>query len=130
MVTTRRARPLILIADDDWMSREIMQSFLENSGYPVLLAASGAEALSLARERLPTLAVVDLRMNDLSGFEVCAALKGEPATAAIKVALISALLRDQERTQAAAVGADDVISKTLDWNAILARVCRLLPPGS
>ncbi len=129
-MTTGRVRPLILIADDDWMNREVLQSFLENAGYPVIIASSGVEALNLARERMPMLAVVDVRMADLSGYDVCVALKQDATTGKIKVVLITALLREQERNRAAQVGADDVVSKTLDWNTILAHICKLLPPGA
>jgi CheY-like chemotaxis protein len=125
-----RARPLILIADDDWMSREVLQSFLESAGYRVIAASNGSDALNLARERQPMLAVVDVRMNDLSGYEVCKTIKQDGATGAMKVMLITALLREQERNSAAKAGADDVISKSFDWNVILAHVCKLLPPGA
>ncbi len=129
-MTTARVRPLILIADDDWMSREVLQSFLENAGYRVIAASNGVEALNLARERSPLLAVVDVRMNDISGYQVCATLKQDGTTGSMKVMLITALLREQERNHAAQAGADDLISKSFDWNLILARVCKLLPPGA
>ncbi len=129
-MTIGRVRPLILIADDDWMSREVLQSFLENAGYRVIAASSGVEALNLARERNPHLAVIDVRMNDMSGYEVCTTIKQDGATGLIKVVLITALLREQERNRAAQAGADDVISKSFDWNVILAHVCKLLPPGA
>jgi CheY-like chemotaxis protein len=129
-VTTTRAHPLILIADDDWMSREVLQSFLEGAGYRVIAAANGSDTLNLARERQPMLAVVDVRMNDMSGYEVCKLIKQDGATGTMKVMLITALLREQERNSAAQAGADDVISKSLDWNVILTRVCKLLPLGA
>lgn len=119
-----------MIADDDWMSREVLQAFLEGAGYPVIAATSGVEALNLARERQPMLAVVDVRMKDMSGYDVCIALKQDGTTEAIKIVLITGLLREQEKNRAAQAGADDVVSKSLDWNAILARVCKLLPPGA
>ncbi len=117
---------LILVADDDPASRELARAFLENSGYRVVLANDGAQALKLAREHLPALALLDIRMRGLDGFEVCEQLRSEPATSAMKLALLSAQDRPSDLLLARQRGADTLISKMLGWSGILKRVQELL----
>lgn len=119
-------KPLILIADDDWMNREVMQSFFEHSGYGVIVAQDGAEAVRLAQEHKPDLALLDVRMRGMDGYEVCAELKGDAATQSIVVVVITALERDKDRERAAEVHADDFVQKSMDWTTIMTRIEKLL----
>jgi CheY-like chemotaxis protein len=77
----------ILIVDDDEVSRYLLKGALANTGYRVLEAHGGKEGLDLAREIRPRLIILDLAMPDLSGFEVLAALKQDPATRDIPVVI-------------------------------------------
>jgi CheY-like chemotaxis protein len=119
-------KPLILIADDDWMNREVMQSFFEHAGLEVVIASDGSEAVELAQARQPRLALLDVRMRGVDGYAVCAQLKADEATRHIIVVLITALERDHDRERAAQVGADDFVPKSMDWTAILERIEGLL----
>jgi CheY-like chemotaxis protein len=119
-------QPLILIVDDDWMNREMMQSLLENAGYTIVSAFNGDQALKLARAHHPDLILLDVRMNDMSGYDVCARLKGDVQTCTIPILIITALESDDDRARAKAAGADDFITKTTDWTSILSRIARYL----
>lgn len=119
------AKPRVLIADDEWMSRQLMRAFLERGGYAVLEARNGQEALRMAREHQPALMLLDVRMHDLSGFEVCARLKADPATFHIKIIILSALAGKKETAQAETSGADLFLSKSMAWTSIMAQVAVL-----
>lgn len=119
------AKPRVLIADDEWMSRQLMRAFLERGGYAVLEARNGQEALRMAREHQPELMLLDVRMHDLSGFEVCARLKADPATFHIKIIILSALAGKKETAKAETSGADLFLSKSMAWTSIMAQVAAL-----
>jgi two-component system phosphate regulon response regulator PhoB len=78
----------ILIADDEPAIRSLLEIFLTDS-YRVLLAASGEEALHLAREHMPDLALIDITMPKLSGIEVVRRLQDSPQTAGLPIILLS-----------------------------------------
>lgn len=86
----------VLVVDDDPDVRSILRTSLEGGGYVVYEAASGEEALRLARGLKPDLATVDLMLPDIDGFGVIEKLKDDPATAQIPVVVVSALERDAE----------------------------------
>jgi CheY-like chemotaxis protein len=117
---------LVLVVDDDWMNREVMQSFFEHAGYQVIVATNGNQALQLAHTHHPALAMIDVRMSDLSGYEVCHLLKSDTQTQNVKVVLITALERKEDRVYAQEARADDFVSKSLEWPAIVERVGLLL----
>src|SRR5688500_14108505 len=79
----------ILHVDDDSSNRESLLWVLEGEGYRVWQAPTGAEALRQARQG-PDLVLLDVRLPDLDGFEVCRTLKADPATADIPVLHLSA----------------------------------------
>ena len=87
------ATPVILSVDDQEGSRYVRNRILTAAGFDIIEAADGAEALNLAAERQPSLIVLDIRLPDISGFEVCRRLKSDPRTQAIPVLHVSALGR-------------------------------------
>jgi CheY-like chemotaxis protein len=80
----------VLIVDDDASVREHLSSVLSEGGFAVRVAAGGAEAIAVAADNQPDLVLLDLLMPDVSGFEVAAALKSNPATAAIPILVLTA----------------------------------------
>lgn len=83
-------QPLILVADDYADVRRLFSEILEYSGYVVIQAGDGAEALALARERSPDLILLDLNMPGCSGWDCLVALREDPATESICVIAVSA----------------------------------------
>lgn len=118
--------PLVLVADDDPLIRELIQFRLERSGYAVVMAADGDEALALARDRLPDLAVLDVMMPGLNGYEVTRRLRAEEATRRIPIILLTARVQEADVAQGFEAGADDYLTKPFSPQELRARVQAIL----
>lgn len=111
---------LIMVVDDDWLNRELLEGLLGVYGYGVLLAHSGAQALSLAVARQPNLILLDVRMPDMSGYAVCERLKANPATRPIPVVILTALvIGDEEKQKAAQSGAYGIVNRLLPTEQLM-----------
>jgi PleD family two-component response regulator len=117
---------LILVVDDDWMNREVMEAHLQAADYDVMVAHSGESALKMAFERPPDLVLLDVRMQGMSGYEVCERLKSHKATHNTPVVIVTALEDDADKLKAIKVGADDFISKPFTSLVMLTRVKSLI----
>lgn len=118
--------PVVLVVDDDWMNREVLEAHLTGAGYQVNVVHSGEKALEAAAKSPPDLVLLDVRMQGMSGYEVCRELKAHSATRLAVVMLVTALESDEDRERAAGVGADDFISKPFSSLTLLTRVENLL----
>jgi CheY-like chemotaxis protein len=118
--------PLILVVDDDEMNRELMVTVLNRTGYRTIEAINGNQALTMAASQAPVLILLDIRMPDISGYEVCSRLKADPITQAIKVIILSAYENDTERQNAMNAGADDFIPKMHGWVQIVERIKEMM----
>ncbi len=114
--------PLILIVDDDATVREVVGRYLEREGFAIAEADGGREGLRLARELNPTAITLDITMPDLDGWTVLAAIKGDPALAAIPVVLLTIL---DEKNRGFALGASEYLVKPVDRDQLI-RVLRQL----
>lgn len=116
----------ILVVDDVATNRIVMKVKLAAACYTVEQADSGAEALRAARTTKPDLILLDVLMPDMSGLEVCHALKSDPETADIPVVLITALSDHTAKMEGLEAGADDFLTKPVEEVTLLARVRSLL----
>jgi len=119
-----RLAPLVLIADDDADILALVALRLERAGYRVLTATDGAQALALATERRPDLAVLDVAMPVLSGLEVTRALQNRRLD--IPVLLLTARVLEQDVADGAAAGADAYMTKPFSPQELEARVAALV----
>jgi DNA-binding response OmpR family regulator len=119
-------RPLILVADDDEDILALLEVRLELAGYDVVTARNGAEALRKAQEQLPDLAVLDVMMPGLNGYEVTRELRRLEATSKLPVILLTALAQESDVARGLAAGADDYVKKPFDARDLRTRVQRLL----
>jgi signal transduction histidine kinase/CheY-like chemotaxis protein len=103
--------PLVLVVDDDATVRELVARHLERAGFSVVMANGGQEALRLARELKPSAMTLDIMMPDIDGWTVLAAVKGDPALAAIPVVLMTIV---EEKNRGFALGAADYLVKPVD----------------
>ena len=101
----------ILVADDDPLVLRSITFILQKAGFEVRAATNGAEALALAREHKPTLAMLDVMMPEMDGLEVCQAIKEDPDLADVPVYLVTARAMASERERGLAAGADEYITK-------------------
>ena len=124
MPETRRAR--VLIADDREENRYVLRRMLEGSGFDCTEVSSGHSALQVAAT-LPDLIILDVRLPDISGFEVCRQIKRDPRTASISVLQISAsFVSSDDRVRALEGGADGYLTHPIDRMVLIATVRALL----
>jgi DNA-binding response OmpR family regulator len=117
---------LVLVADDDPDILSLVGFRLERAGYNVLPARDGEEALALALERHPDLAVLDVMMPKLDGYEVTRRLRDNAATSRMPVILLTARVQESDITRGFEAGADDYIKKPFSPQELRARVQAIL----
>ena len=115
----------ILIVDDEQDILELLKYNLEKEGYRVLTAQNGKEALKSVKQR-PNLVVLDIMMPELDGWEVCKAIRRDPATAKTPVVFLTARDSEVDEVVGLELGADDYITKPVKVRTFLARVKRAL----
>ena len=121
--------PKVLVADDDPRIRLLVRYVLAaERTWEVLEAANGAAALRLARMARPAVVLLDVMMPNLSGYEVCRALKADPRTRGIKVAIVTG--EPNAEPQALAAGADRFLAKPLRPALLLHAVRELFSSGA
>ncbi|MGB9144894.1 MAG: response regulator [Acidobacteriaceae bacterium] len=122
-------RFLILIADDRPSSRELLRTVLERSGYDVVEAGDGEEALDQARERHPDLILLDLQMPKLDGYGVLAELRREARFRDLPICALTASAMRGDREKILAAGFTDYLSKPAGPELLRETVARLLGRG-
>ncbi len=112
----------LLVVDDDPLNRDMLSRRLERKGYGVLVAADGHEALAMVAERPFDLVLLDVMMPGLSGLEVLAALRERFPAAELPVIMATARDQSEDVVQALHLGANDYVTKPLDFPVVLARI--------
>jgi two-component system cell cycle response regulator len=116
----------VLVVDDKPVNVRLLEAKLMTEYYDVITATSGREALERVKSDRPDLILLDIMMPVMDGFQVCEALKADPATAHIPVVMVTALNEPADRVRGLEAGADDFLSKPVNDMALLARVKSLL----
>jgi DNA-binding response OmpR family regulator len=116
----------VLVADDEDDVRELVVYRLSRSGYDVVEARDGEEALRLAGEQTPDLLVLDVMMPRIDGYELTRRLRAEPATSRVPVILLTARTQENDVSQGFEAGADDYLKKPFNPDELLARVRAVL----
>ena len=112
----------ILVVDDTPQNLMLLADLLEVKGYAVLRAESGEQALACIKAERPDLVLLDVMMPGMNGYEVCQAIRSDPATGILPVVLVTALDPSRERIKGLEAGADDFLSKPINQPELLARV--------
>jgi len=118
--------PLILAADDDEIILGLVVYRLEHSGYRVITAHDGEEAVRRARAERPALAVIDVMMPKLDGYEVTRLLRAHEETKDIPVILLTARVQEADVDRGFEAGADDYLRKPFSPQELRSRVQALL----
>jgi len=116
----------ILVVDDDQRNVRLMESILRGSGYQVVKAYDGEEALRVVENGPPDLLLLDVMMPKMSGFELCQTLKRRYETRLLPIILVTALNALEDKVQALEFGADDFLSKPINKVELLAKVRSVL----
>ena len=119
-------RPLILVADDDPDIRSLVTLRLERSGYEVVAAGDGEQAFAAALERAPDLALLDVMMPKLDGYELTQRLRREEATRHLPVILLTARVQETDIARGVEAGADDYVKKPFSMSELRDRVQAVL----
>ena len=117
---------MILVADDDTATRDLLSVLLKVQGYRVFCAQDGQEALDFLLTHDPAVALLDVMMPKLTGFEVCLAAKANPETRLIPIVLLTGLSSTDDRIRGITCGADDFLSKPVNAEELVARVKSLV----
>lgn len=116
----------VLVADDKEAGRELVRAAIETSGYRVIEAVDGVEALQLAREYSPDLVILDLQMPRLDGFSVLAELRADPKLCRTPVVALTASAMPADKGKAEKAGFDAYFSKPVRLSALREEVAKFL----
>ncbi|MBI4984794.1 MAG: response regulator [Rhodocyclales bacterium] len=116
----------ILIVDDEPNIVISLEYLMRKEGFEVAVAVDGAAALEQVASFRPDLVLLDVMMPKKSGFEVCQALRADPAQAGLKVLMLTAKGRESEVAKGVALGADAYVTKPFSTKELVARVRSLL----
>jgi two-component system phosphate regulon response regulator PhoB len=122
-------KPKILVVDDEPDAIELIGFNLKSSGYDVITAEDGAEAIKKARVFLPSLILLDLMIPEVDGLEVCKILRRDTSTAHIPIIMVTAKAAELDRVLGLELGADDYVTKPFSPRELVLRVKNLLQRG-
>jgi DNA-binding response OmpR family regulator len=116
----------VVVAEDDPNIAGLLDLYLRQAGYRVLLASDGERALELVASAEPVLLVLDIGLPGIDGLEVCRQVRSRPATATLPVLMVTARDDEIDRVLGLELGADDYVTKPFSPREVVARVRALL----
>ena len=125
-MVTMVTQKIILVVDDSPTERFFLTDLLKRSGYNVLTAENGDDALAKIRLERPSLVVMDVVMPGSSGFQITRALNRDPATQSIPVILCTSKSTETDRIWGLRQGARDYVTKPVDAEVLLAKIAELV----
>jgi DNA-binding response OmpR family regulator len=116
----------ILVVDDNELNLSLIAKILGMDGYEVILAGSGEKALQSAMQSMPDLAVLDIMMPDMNGFDLCRRLRQPPLNAKGPIVMLTAMSSESEKKESLEAGANEIWSKPFDMELFRRRIGELL----
>ena len=108
----------ILVVEDNEQNSDLLKDVLETWGYEVRIAAQGLEVMPMSLEFSPDIILLDIMLPGMSGFEVCTALRNHHTTKSLPVIMCSVLSDLEDRAHAYSVGADNYLTKPINYNEL------------
>jgi CheY-like chemotaxis protein len=118
--------PLVICVDDEPSILTLMERTLTKKGFRVMGSLGGDKAISLIHERKPDLILMDIKMPEINGFDICARLKKSEDVAKIPVIFVTGMAEEVDRTRAFSSGACDVLLKPFDMDVLVEKAQRTL----
>lgn len=112
----------VVVAEDDPVAAKILLNELQKAGFKVQVFPNGGEAIQAIKLSPPDVAILDLMMPKLHGFEVCRMIKTDPALKAVKVMILTARAYKPDQDKAMELGADEFVLKPFAPNEIVQKV--------
>jgi two-component system cell cycle response regulator len=116
----------ILVVDDEIINLRLVSRLLEIEGYEVITAQNGEAALRLTDQSPPDLALLDVMMPDMDGYELCRRLRQNPKTAGIPIVMLTATVDENDRLKGIETGADDCLPKPFDLEMLRVMITKFL----
>jgi len=113
----------VLVVDDESKILHVISAYLEKEGYQVFTASKGKEALELTERKSPDLIILDLRLPDIPGEEVCQRIRQRRDT---PILMLTAKVEEEDKIRGLAIGADDYLTKPFSPRELVARVRAIL----
>ncbi|MFC7704378.1 response regulator transcription factor [Plastorhodobacter daqingensis] len=124
-----RARKRVLVVEDEDNIAVALDYLITREGYEQDRVANGGEALERIRATHPDLVLLDVMLPEVSGYEICQAVRLDPGLDDVKILMMTARGSAMERRKGLALGADGFISKPFELTELRAEVKRILEPG-
>lgn len=118
MVRKAKAKPRILVADDDPEILSLLTLRLKSRGYEVLEAHDGEQALSVARAKKPDLLLLDVMMPQKNGWEVAREIKQDASTRSIGIVMLTAIGEKMNELTSPLYGADAFVDKPFEFDKL------------
>jgi len=112
----------ILVVDDNEMNLYLLTKILELEGYQVIVGHDGAEAIQLAEQNMPDMALLDVMMPDINGYDLCRKIRQLPFGKEVPIVMLTAMSTEGELAEALEAGATDIWSKPFDMNMFRQRI--------
>lgn len=122
MTETATPRDIVLIVDDSPEALGFLTEALEQSGFSVLIATSGASALNIVGRITPDIVLLDAVMPGMDGFETCLKLKADPAVSPVPVVFMTGLTETEHVVRALEAGGVDYLTKPINIDELRARI--------
>jgi DNA-binding response OmpR family regulator len=119
-------KPSVLIVDDEPNIVLSLEFLMGEAGFDVRVARDGEAALDAVRDRRPDIVLLDVMTPVKNGYEVCQAIRSDPALRDVKIVMLTAKIREVEREKGLALGADEYVTKPFSTRELVDRVKRLV----
>jgi CheY-like chemotaxis protein len=117
----------LLIIDDDAGVRGVLKAILERAGHEALTAGGGAEGVTMARQQIPDLVLLDIEMPGMNGFDVCSLIKTDTRLSRVPVIIMTGRPIVGVPARVQAVGAVDLLTKPFEREGLLRKIAAHLP---